>query len=125
MGKKRRHIPMPPLVFVGNGRAYSLFAVKKRPLDRRIPLYHAPCPNVFGNGGICSGTTPFPACSAATMEKALTLFWEGSLFNGHMSRGKCQSQPKDVRKLWQKLDGRKRFPLSELLPLNKTLYSLL
>jgi hypothetical protein len=125
VGKKRLRIPMPPLIFVGSGRAYSLYAVKTRPLDGRIPLYHAPCPNVFGDGRICPGTTPFPACSAGAIEEALTLFWEGSLFNSHLSRDKCQSQPADVRKLWQKLDGRKRFPLSELIPAQKTLQSLL
>ena len=125
VGKKRLRIPMPPLIFVGSGRAYSLYAVKTRPLDGRIPLYHAPCPNVFGDGRICPGTTPFPACSAGAIEEALTLFWEGSLFNSHLSRDKCQSQPADVRKLWQKLDGRKRFPLSELLPMNKALHSLI
>ncbi len=125
IGKKRLHIPMPPLVFVGNGRAYSLFAVKKRPSDGHTPLYHVPCPNVFGNGGICQGDTPFPACSAKNMAKALKMFWEDSLFNGHLSHGKSKTHAKDVRKLWQNLDGRKRFPLTELIPAQRTLQSLL
>jgi PRTRC genetic system protein B len=123
--KKTYHVPMPPLVFVGRGHAYSLYAVKQKPLTIHTPLYHVPCPNVFADGGICPGATPFPACSAQSMNKALTLFWEGSLFNGHLSQGKCCSQPKDVRKLWVELDGRKRFPLAELVPMNKTLQSLI
>jgi len=124
-GKKHLQVPMPPLVFVGNGGSYSIYAVKKRPLSAQTPLYHVPCPNVFGTGGICHGNTPFPLCSAQNMTKTLTLFWEDSLFNGHLSRGKCKTEPADVRKLWRKLDGKKRFPLSELLPMNKTLRSLI
>jgi hypothetical protein len=124
------HIPMPPFVFVGSGSSYKIFAVKKRPalsgpaelskskepLNEAEPLYHAPCPNVHAPGGICQGNTPFPICSPQTIQQALRLFMEGSLFNADLSRGKCQSHPDDVRWLWVELDGRKRFPLSELVP---------
>jgi len=39
---------------------------------------------------------------------------EKSLFNGDLSWGKCHYYPDDVRELWAKLEGKKRFPLSEL-----------
>lgn len=110
------HVPMPPFVFVGYGSSYHVFAVKKRPSNERDRLYHAPCPNVHTHGGICQGNTPFPICSPRNMQTALTLFLEGSLFNADLSRGKCQSHPEDVRMLWAELDGRKRFPLLELIP---------
>jgi hypothetical protein len=127
------HLPMPPFVFVGNGTAYRIFAVKKRPsgLSREQPrgkhdrLYHAPCPNVHATGSICQGNTPFPVCSPQTIQQALHLFLEGSLFNADLSRGKCQSHPEDVRELWAELDGRKRFPLSELVLTPKTVHTLL
>ncbi len=123
--KKTYQIPMPPLVFVGHGRSYSIYAVKKRPLSERTPLYHVPAPNVFNDGGICRGNTPFPICSALNMAQALTLFWEGSFFNSHLSQGKCRTEAKDVRKLWRRLDGKKRFALSELVPMNKSLLQLI
>lgn len=110
------HVPMPPFVFVGCGSSYHVFAVKKRPQNEQAPLYHAPCPNVHTHGGICQGNTPFPVCSPRNIQAALTLFLEGSLFNADLSRGKCQSHPGDVRQLWAELDGRKHFPLSELVP---------
>lgn len=113
---KNYHIPMPPFVFVGCGASYQIFAVKKRPLNEAEPLYHAPCPNIHTTGGICQGNTPFPICSPQTIQQALHLFMEGSLFNADLSRGKCQSHPDDVRVLWAELDSRKRFPLSELVP---------
>ena len=109
-------LPMPPFVFVGSGSSYHLFAVKKRPLNEAEPLYHAPGPNIHTTGGICQGNTPFPICSPQTIQQALRVFMEGSLFNADLSRGKCQSYPEDVSQLWAELDGRKRFPLSELVP---------
>ena len=118
------HLPMPPFVFVGSGSSYRVFAVKKRPLTEAEPLYHAPCPNVHTSGGICQGNTLFPVCSPQTIQQALQLFLEGSLFNADLSQGKCQSHPDDVRSLWAELDGRKRFPFSELLPINMRLQSL-
>ena len=119
------HIPMPPLVFVGSGNAYQIYAVKRRPRDGHERLYHAPCPNVHYHGGICSGNTPFPICSPQTIEAALSLFMENSLFNGDLSRGKCHRYPDDVRELWVKLEGKKRFPLSELVGCKRVLRDLL
>lgn len=118
-------LPMPPFVFVGCGLAYQIFAVKKRPDRGSDALYHAPCPNVFGHGGICQGNTPFPACTIRSVHQALNLFLEGSLFNSHLSQSKCQSYPDDVRRLWEVLHGRKRFPLSELVPTQMKLQALL
>jgi hypothetical protein len=127
------HLPMPPFVFVGYGSSYHVFVVKKQPAlslskgpsNERDQLYHAPCPNVHTTGGICQGNTPFPICSPRHIQTALTLFLEGSLFNADLSRGKCKSHPEDVRELWAELDGRKRFPLSELVPAQMTLWHLL
>ncbi len=133
------HIPMPPFVFVGNGSAYRIFAVKKRPAlsgptklcmskgpsNKHDRLYHAPCPNVHTTGGICQGNTPFPICSPHNILTALTLFMEGSYFNADLSSGKCQYYPDDVRRLWADLDGRKRFPLSQLVPAQMRLQTLL
>ena len=119
------HLPMPPLVFAGCGMSYQVFAVKTRPANEADPLYHAPCPNVYAHGGICRGEAPFPVCSPQTIQVALSLFMEGSLFNADLSWGKCRSHPEDVRRLWAELDGRKRFPLAELVPAQMTVGSLL
>lgn len=119
------HLPMPPFVFAGSGTAYRIFAVKKRPSVEDARLYHAPCSNVHITGGICQGNTPFPACSPQTILAALKLFMAGSLFNADLSRGKCRSYPDDVRQLWAELNGRKRFPLSELMPAQINLRQML
>jgi PRTRC genetic system protein B len=124
-GARTYHIPSPPLVFVGSDNAYQIFAVKRRPRDAHERLYHAPCPNVHHHGGICSGNTPFPVCLPQTIKAALSIFMENSLFNGDLSRGKCHRYPDDVRELWAALEGKKRFPLSELVSLKRVLRDLL
>jgi len=135
------HLPMPPLIFTGVGTAYKVFAIKKRPFRpssiqafgqcsiqlpaETIQLYHAPCPNVFTGGGICSGNTPFPTCSPETVQTALRLFMEESTFNADLCTNKCHSHKDDIRYLWEKLDGKKRFPVKELLPMAMRLQDLL
>ena len=109
------HIPLPPLVFAGAGEQYRVFAVKRRPHEMPIELYHCPTPNVHSNGVICQGSVPFPVCASNTIKPALPLFLEGSLFNGDLTAHKCRSFPEDVRHLWSQLEGAKRFPAGELM----------
>ena len=109
-------VPLPPLIFAGAGEQYRVFAVKRRPHAAPIELYHCPTPNVHPNGVICQGSVPFPVCASDTVEQALSLFLEGSLFNGDLVANRCRSFPDDVRKLWGQLEGAKRFPVRELVP---------
>ena len=120
-----RQIPLPPLVFAGEGRSYLIFAVKRRPQDGQAQLYHAPCPNVGENGRICAGNTPFPVCSEQTIDSALTLFMTGSYFNNHQAAYKCRAFPDDVRQLWAQLEGKDRFPLGQLVASRWRLCALL
>ncbi|MDT8307538.1 MAG: hypothetical protein RRC07_16515 [Anaerolineae bacterium] len=112
------HVPLPPLVFVGAGTQYSIFAVKRRPRQMPFELYHCPTPNVHSNGVVCQGSAPFPACASDTVEQALSLFLEGSLFNGDLAANKSRNYSGDVRKLWAQLEGAKRFPADELVLAN-------
>lgn len=118
------HLPMPACIFIGVGNAYYVYAVKERIVQWTTSLWHLPCPNVFGKGRICPGNTPFPDCSAGTIQQALELFLEGSRFNGDLAMGKCRAYPDDVRRLWPELAGRPRFPLRQLLPMKATFRDL-
>mgnify|MGYP001495220015 CR=1 FL=1 len=126
------HLPLPPLLFYGSEASYRVFALKRRPdLYRQGPgqrletqLYHFPGPNVYLTGSICRGETPFPSCAPHTIHQAVTLFLEGSLFNSDLSQGKCCTHPDDILQLWHRLDGRRRFPFSELVFSGQTLASL-
>jgi hypothetical protein len=79
-------------------------------------LFHCPTPNVHPNGVICQGSALFPACANNTIEQALSLFFEGSLFNGDLAANKSRSYPEDVRQLWGQLQGAERFPAGEMAP---------
>ena len=114
------HIPLPQLLFVGHGHHYSVFALKKRPIAPPFDLFHCPCPNVQGDGLICQGSAPFPRASAQTIEAALHLFLEGSLFNEDLSAHKSQRHPENVLLLWAELHERPYFPLGDLQPAQVT-----
>jgi len=55
----------------------------------------------------------------------MSLFMENSLFNNDLSRGKCRRYPDDVRELWTVLEGKRRFPWSELVSCRRVLLDLL
>ena len=116
MAEKSYHIPLPKILFIGDGQRYQIFALKRYPREPSVSLFQFPCPNVHPNGQICAGNAPFPTASAGTMETALQLFLQGSLFNRDLNAGKCKSYPNDVLKLWAELDGKARFSLQELMP---------
>jgi len=116
-GRKRArlNVPLPPLVFVGDGSTYSVFAVKQYPVATER-LYKAPLPNVYGDGKICPGNVPFPACSPATIRKAADLFLSSD-FNTDLAGMRSQSHGENVLEMWQALHetGAETYPLDDLL----------
>jgi len=118
-------VPMPPLVWVGHGKTYRIWAVKRRlQPGMDCPLYVAPTPNVVGDSAVCAGTVRFPVCSARAIHRALEMFF-ASHFNGHAAANKCRSHPGSVLSLWRELDGRQRFPLRELVPAERALEDII
>jgi len=115
VGERQWTIPMPRLIFTGRGNHYAVYAIKRRPRDTHCRLYHAPCPNVHLHGAIGQGSAPFPICTPETIMPSLSLFLESSRFNEDLAQGKCQSHPDNVLALWEKIVGKKRFPLAELV----------
>lgn len=125
IGERQLTIPMPPLIFTGRGNHYTVYAIKRRPRDAHCRFNHAPCPSVHLHGAICQGNAPFPACTPETIMPSLNLFLESSSFNGDLAQGKCQSHPDNVLALWEKIVGKKRFPLAELVDGGKAVQDLL
>jgi len=125
VGERQLTIPMPPMIFTGRGTHYAVYGIKRRPRDVHCRLYHAPYPNVYLHGAICQGNAPFPACTPETITPSLSLFLEGSSFNGDLAQGKCRSHPDNVLALWKELAGKKRFPLKELVGCGKVLRDLM
>lgn len=108
-------VPMPPLVLVGHGRGYWLWAVKQYPSPGER-LFRAPMPNVFPDGEVCSGSVAFPECSLRTIRDALKLIVGESEFNDHLAS-------EGLLETWKKwdADGLSEFPLDLLGKTDKTI----
>jgi hypothetical protein len=102
-----------------------VYAVKRRPQTFDAPLFHAPLPNVFGSGNICWGTVQRVA-DEALRGASLADDWAmllGSSFGNHACSGKSRSHPQDIRAKLVALEAQKtrRYPVSDLIPIKKTL----
>lgn len=107
-GKKleRLTLPLPGLVFIGEGCQYSVYAATQRPAETTDLLYHCPLPNVHENGQICQGNVKFPRCAPDAMTEAIRLFF-GSEFNYDLAG-------KDLIDLLRSLNRRRAFPEKSL-----------
>lgn len=112
-------VTLPPLVFFGIGKSYSLWAVKDGAPTPTMKVYAAPLPNVFGHAGICWGVNRPPIATPGTIHQAWDMFIK-SPFNGHAATDKSKTYPDDARKLLRKV-GTSKFPMGELMPLERTL----
>lgn len=101
-------VPMPGMVFVGDGLEYAIWAAERRPLAESDVLYHCPLPNVYDDGHICRGNVPFPAADVQTMAQAAALFFD-SEFNHDLAGHGTIDRLKE-------LNGKKAFPTSDLRP---------
>ncbi len=127
-------VPLPGLVMIrvtteGKAPQYGVYAVKRRPDSMDIPLFHAPIPNVFGSGAICWGTVQRvtdDALRGASLANDFAMLL-GSPFGNHACSGKSRSHPQDIRAKLVALEAQKakRYPVSDLIPVKKTLAHLL
>lgn len=127
-------VPLPPLLLIrvtsdDSQPSYHVYAVKKRPTALDVPLFHAPLPNVFQQGGICWGNVQRPA-EEALRGGSLRADWQmllGSPFGDHAVSNKSSRFPADIRRMFIDLEARKArvYPKSDLIPVKKTLADLL
>jgi len=122
-------VPLPPLLLIASrneGWRFHIYAVKRRPASLNEPLYHAPLPNVFSEGGICWGNLSLPEVVNSDLKPLWTAFL-GSSFGSHSASGKSRSHPDDVRKKLLALSDKKmkRYPLRDLVAHKYTLARLL
>lgn len=106
-------VPLPGMVFVGEGMQYKIFAAADRPTRPSDRLYHCPLPNVYPGGNICTGDVAFPICSEATIDQAVRLFFESEFNYDLAGRGTLE--------MLKRLRGKRTFPLAELRTFEHTL----
>ena len=113
---RRFRLPMPGLIFVCSpGQPPKVYAAKKRPKNPRAAIYHAPLFNIFEDGSTCPGTHKYPQNIGEIPESFFASFFTPAAST--MNRSK--KYPGDLLKLWEELDGKKKYPLKDLMPLGK------
>jgi hypothetical protein len=113
---QRFKLPMPGLIFLCSpGRPPRVYAAKRRPKKLKEVIYHAPLFNVFSNGTTCSGTHKYPATLGEIPESFFTSFFTLAASHG----GRSKKYPDNLLKLWEELDGQRKYPLDDLLPIGK------
>lgn len=113
---KRLRLPMPGLIFVCSpGRPPKVYAAKKRPTHARDGIYHAPLFNLFRDGRTCPGTHKFPEKIEEIPESFFTSFFSPE---ADVS-GRSKKYPDGLLRLWEELDGKKRYPVKDLVPFGK------
>jgi len=119
-------IPLPPLVWCGHRREYRVWALATPDYpDRDTPLFKAPFPNCYVDGGICWGNVgTIPEATTKTIGQVRKLFLEESEFNLHVADHKSLAFPNSVVAQWQALEasGVETYPLDDLMPVECSLF---
>jgi PRTRC genetic system protein B len=109
---ERFSIPLPPLIFLCRpGVAPWVFSVKKRPTKETDEVFKAPLANIFANGRSCPGNNRYPERIQDIVESFFTSFFSAAADLG----GRSMRYPKDILSLWKELDGKKSFPMNDLV----------
>jgi len=113
---RRFKLPMPGLIFIASpGKAPRVYAAKKRPRTAKDIIYHAPLFNLFHDGRTCPGSHRFPDNIVETPQSFFASFFTAEADY----RGRSKKYPNDLLRLWEELDGKKRYSLGDLVPLGK------
>jgi hypothetical protein len=107
-------IPLPPLYMAGAGKEHFVFATNTHAHQEDAPLFWAPFPNA-GRGNICWGQNQPPRAAMKSALEAWRIFIR-SPFNHHDVSGLSRKYPKDVRDLLMNLDGKKTYPVQDMVP---------
>jgi PRTRC genetic system protein B len=109
---RRFNIPLPPFVFLCKpGKPPWVFAVKKKPTKEKDMIYEAPLFNIYADGRSCPGSNKYPTRVADIVDS----FFMSYFSHAADVHGRSRKFPKNVLGLWEYLDGKKNFPLEDLV----------
>ena len=109
---RRFSLPMPGLIFVCTAaQPPAIYAAKRRPASPEALIYKAPTFNTFANGMTCQGTHRY----GADMDKLPEEFFASYFSGTGETRERSQRHPDNLLGLWEALDGKKDYPLDDLV----------
>lgn len=107
----RYDVPLPGLIFICRpGQPPNIYAAAKRPAGPKDKVFKAPLANVYDDGRSCPGTNKYPADISGIPGSFLTSFFT----RGANISVRSKKFPEDITRMWQFLDGKKEYPLSDL-----------
>ncbi len=108
-------MPMPGLIFVCQpGSPPVVVAVKQRPVTQEDPIFRAPLYNMYSDGRSCPGSQKYSDDISKIPEEFFLAFFSQSL-GGEVSKTYGHA----LLKLWESIDGKKTYPLRDLMPCGK------
>jgi len=111
---RRFAVPMPGLIFLCRpARQPWVYAVSKRPCGEKDIVYHAPLCNLHEDGKSCPGNHRYPANIGEIPESFFRSFFTAT----DVLSGRSKKFPDNVVRLWEWLDGKKRYPFADLMKL--------
>lgn len=111
-----QRFPHPALLFaVRNGLLYARALLLSRRPNAETKLFAAPYWNIGNDGAVCAGTMRVPkSASVAAMAD-----WEQAFFQSEFTHpggaGRLTKRRGGTAALWNRLAGKKQFPLSSLM----------
>lgn len=111
---RRFTLPMPGLVFICEpGMPPAVYAAKRRPVHNKDMLYHAPVFNLSVAGHSCPGTHKYPNKVSQIPEAFFLSFFT----NDYHTEGRSKKHPKNLVALWEDLNGKRKYPMDDLIEL--------
>lgn len=108
---QRYRLPLPGFIFLLTpGRSPWVYAVKKRPQSGNDKVYKAPLYNVYQTGYTCAGSNAYPKDVSEMVQNFFASFFTKHLANDNRIKSKIS-----MDEFWRHLDGKKQFPLTELV----------
>lgn len=109
---KRFTLPLPGLIFLCSpNQTPWVYAVKKKPTKETDIVYRAPLLNIYNTGRSCPGSHNYPSRIADMVQSFFMSFFSAA---GDRSR-RSAKYPDDVLGLWKNLDGKKKYPMDDLV----------
>ena len=111
---RRFTLPMPGFIFLCSpGIPPWVYAVKRKPTKDTDAVYNAPLCNIHENGRSCAGTHKYPTRVADIVQSFFTSFFTETA----ALRNRSTLYPNSVVQLWKFLDKKKKFPITDLVPI--------
>lgn len=113
--KRPLSVALPALIFFGISTRYYVWATKPQAFDPRAQMFHAPLPNVHGNGSICFGQNKPPRATGAKIADAWLMFIT-SPFNNDLATDKSKRHKASALAALRAFAKEDAYPHADLLP---------